>query len=259
MENIIVIKCGGSTLANLSVDFFEGIAAMKQKGKHPIIVHGGGPAINRMLEVEKVETEFVEGLRKTTPEVLQTAEKVLTGYVSESIVSSLQQAGVQAIGLSGVERKLLEGVPLDIEKLGLVGDIEQVNIEVLKDEMDAGNIPVIAPIAFNETYGKLNVNADTAASAVAKALQAEELIFVTDVDGILCGGKLEDTLTVSAVEMFIENGTIYGGMIPKVNAAKSSLIGNIEKVTIANGNGKNKKNDGTLKGTSIVKDKVSNT
>ncbi|RSL31016.1 acetylglutamate kinase [Salibacterium salarium] len=257
MENVVVIKCGGSTLASLSSDFFEGIAAMKQKGKHPIIVHGGGPAINQMLDEEKVETEFVDGLRKTTPEVLKAAEKVLTGHVSDGLVSCLQQAGVKAIGLSGVDEHLLEAVSVDIEKLGLVGDIEQVNTKILKRYIEADFIPVIAPIAVNQTYGKLNVNADSAASAVAKAMKAAELMFVTDVDGILCEGQLEENITVTTIESFIENGVIYGGMIPKVNAAKNSLTGQIEKVTIANGNGKNKNKDGTLKGTSIVKDTAS--
>ncbi|WP_026699936.1 acetylglutamate kinase [Salibacterium aidingense] len=257
MEHVVVIKCGGSTLTKLTSEFFEGIAAMKKKGRHPIIVHGGGPAINRALEEGEVETEFVDGLRKTTAEVLHAVETVLTGEVNSTLVTSLNKVGAPASGFSGAKHHLLKASPIDIEKLGLVGEVDKVNTEFLEEQLQQGIIPVIAPIAENDEHGRLNVNADTAASAVAQAAEAEELVFVTDVDGILKDGRLEEKLTSSVINQYMGSGVIYGGMIPKVKAALNSLTGNIQKVTIANGNGKNKKTDGTLKGTSIIKEKAS--
>ncbi|MGY4689510.1 acetylglutamate kinase [Salibacterium sp. K-3] len=253
MEHVIVLKCGGAALGGLTEDFFEGIAAMQKQGWHPVIVHGGGPAINRRLEEENVQTEFVEGLRKTTPQVLEAAKKALTGEVREQLIQSLERAGAGAKGMTGSDNHLLHASPVDIDKLGLVGSIDDVQTKPLEELMKKGSIPVIAPIAASSLYGHLNVNADAAAAAVAGALKADELIFVTDVDGVLHNGNLEEKLTVPTIESYIDEGIIFGGMIPKVKAAADCLDHSIGKVTIANGNGKNKNADGTLKGTSILK------
>ncbi|SFP79049.1 acetylglutamate kinase [Salibacterium halotolerans] len=257
MDDVIVLKCGGSTLENLEADFFESIAAMQRQGMNPVIVHGGGPAINRRLEKDRVPTEFVDGLRRTTPQVLEAVEKALTGDVQRELVRALENSGACAKGVTGSENGLLQASPVDIEKLGLVGDVDTVHTEQLEELMHRGCIPVIAPIASSKNYGRLNVNADAAAAAAATALGAVELIFVTDVDGVLRGGKLEETLTESSVKTYMEEGIIYGGMIPKVKAAAACLEGSIQKVTIANGNGKNKNEDGTLKGTTVVKEHAS--
>ncbi|WP_240374834.1 acetylglutamate kinase [Bacillus piscicola] len=253
MENIVVIKCGGSTVDALPSAFFESIRAMKDNGKHPVIVHGGGPAINKMLKQLKIKTEFVNGLRKTTSDVLEAAEMVLSGKVNKDLVSAFQQAGAAAVGMSGVDGQLLKASPVDLETLGLVGKIDDVNEEIITFFLENGYIPVIAPIASANAGEKLNVNADDAAAAVAQALHAEELVFVTDVDGVIINGKLREKLDMTDIDSLIENNTIYGGMIPKVKAAAASLTGKIEKVTIANGNGENTYEDGTLKGTAIMK------
>ncbi|MFB4162776.1 acetylglutamate kinase [Alteribacillus sp. JSM 102045] len=253
MEDLVVIKCGGSTVDELSLDFYHSIAAMKKMGKHPIVVHGGGPAINNMLIQMQIKPEFVDGLRKTTSEVLEAAELVLSGKVNKNIVSAFQQTDATAVGLSGIDGDLIQAAPINLETLGYVGKVEEVNHVFLQQLIQTGYIPVIAPIAVNKNGGKLNVNADVAAAAVARAVNAEELIFVTDVDGVLVDGKLVETLSVAEMNQLVEEGTIYGGMIPKVRAAADSLAGTLEKVTIANGNGKNKHEDGTLKGTAIIK------
>ncbi|SFL53691.1 acetylglutamate kinase [Salibacterium qingdaonense] len=257
MKHVIVLKCGGSTLENLKADFFESIAAMQKKGLHPVIVHGGGPAINRRLEKDHVPTEFVEGLRKTTPQVLEAVEKALTGEVRRKLVQALEESGAPAHGVTGSENDLLQASPVDVETLGLVGAVDTVHTKRLEELIESGCIPVIAPIASSESHGRLNVNADAAAAAVATALGAGELVFVTDVDGVLRDGRLEETLTESSVTKYIDQGIIYGGMIPKVKAAAACLKGSINKVTIANGNGKNKNEDGTLKGTTVVKEPTS--
>lgn len=254
MEHIVVVKCGGSTVDELSPSFFESICKMKENGKHPVIVHGGGPAINGMLQALQIETEFVDGRRKTTPKVLETVEMVLSGKVNKQIVAQIQSVNEKAIGLSGVDAKLLTATAIERETLGLVGKIKAVNVSFLRELLEMGYIPVIAPIALDERGEKLNINADEAAGAIASALQAEELVFVTDVDGVLVDGQLQETLSVSEIDTYIEDGTIYGGMIPKVNAARESLTGDIKKVTIANGNGKNTDENGALIGTTIMKE-----
>lgn len=253
MEGIVVMKCGGSTVDELSPEFFHSIAAMKQMGKKPIIVHGGGPAINDMLVQRQIKPEFVDGLRKTTAEVLETAEMILSGKVNKHIVSSFQQTNATAFGLSGVDGGLIKASPINLDTLGYVGKVEEINAALLEQIIQNDFIPVIAPIAADIHGGKLNINADVAAAAVAQAMQAEELIFVTDVDGVLIEGRLAETLAVPEIDRLVQNGTIYGGMIPKVKAAADSLTGKLEKVTIANGSGKNKHKDGTLKGTTIMK------
>ncbi|SFE72936.1 acetylglutamate kinase [Alteribacillus iranensis] len=255
MDQIVVIKCGGSTVDALPSAFFESIAAMKECGKHPVVVHGGGPAINDMLKQLDIESEFVNGLRKTTDEVLEAAEMVLSGKVNKNLVAAFQKAGTQAVGMSGVDGELLKASPVDLETLGLVGKVEEVNETIIEFFIKNDVIPVIAPIASAGDGEKLNVNADEAAAAVARALEAEELVFVTDVDGVLINGKITEKLDVDEIDTLIKNKTIYGGMIPKVKAAAASLTGNIEKVTIANGNGKNTYANGSLKGTAIMKQK----
>ncbi|MFB5661376.1 acetylglutamate kinase [Alteribacillus sp. HJP-4] len=256
MKDIVVIKCGGSTVNALTEAFFDSIAAMKATGKHPIIVHGGGPAINEMLEAQNIKCEFVDGLRKTTAEVLNTAEMVLAGKVNKQIVSSLEASGGAAIGLSGVDAGIIQAEAIDFEKLGFVGAVDSVNEAFLESLLLGGFIPVIAPIATDGRGGRLNINADTAASAIARALHADELLFVTDVEGVLIGGSLQEQVFVSDIDSWISEGSIYGGMIPKVKAAAECLDGNIEKITIASGYATLRHKDGTLKGTTITKEKT---
>ena len=256
MNNIIVVKCGGSTIAELSDDFFFSIKALKDAGNLPIIVHGGGPEINKMLQVLKIESEFINGLRKTTKEVLDTAEMVLCGKVNKRLVMKLQNAGLNSIGLSGCDAKLIEAVAIDKQTLGFVGDVTNVNAIFLKDILEQGMIPVIAPIGIGEDGESYNINADSAAGAIADSLGANQLLFVTDVPGVLKEGVLLEQVTITDIVNLIEEGTIYGGMIPKVKAAIKSLQGNIESVMIVNGKGTSLTKDGNIVGTKVLKQHV---
>lgn len=253
MKNISVIKCGGSTISELSEAFFKSVLLMQQEGKHPIIVHGGGPDINQWLMKLKVESEFVDGLRKTTAEVLETVEMVLCGKVNKQVVTQLQQAGGKVVGLSGCDGRLLQVEAVNQAKLGYVGEVQAVNGELLVALMEMGIIPVIAPIGINDAGDHYNVNADSAAAAVARELGAEQLVFVTDVDGILKDGECLEQVTAEEIETYIADGTIYGGMLPKVRAALSTLTDTLQTVMIMNGKATTIAENGTVKGTTIVK------
>ncbi|WP_425320080.1 acetylglutamate kinase [Marinococcus halophilus] len=256
VENITVVKCGGSTVNKLTAEFFKSIAAMRETGMNPILVHGGGPEINRMLEQMQIECEFVNGLRKTTPEVLEVAEMILSGKVNKALVSSLQTTGTRAFGMSGVDGGLIEAEQVADQDLGLVGEVVNVNTACIKSMIENGFVPVIAPIAADKNGKKLNVNADAAASAVAQAIGAKELLFITDVEGVLIDGSKADYIQVEKLEQLIYDGEIYGGMIPKVQAAAASLTGDLEKVVIAGADGHTDQANGKLKGTAIIREQV---
>lgn len=254
MSEIVVVKCGGSTIAELSDEFFLSIKALKEAGKLPVIVHGGGPEINKMLTILKIESVFINGLRKTTKEVLETVEMVLCGKVNKRLVNSLHKAGLNCIGLSGCDGKLIKAKAIDKKTLGYVGEPVSVNGDLLKMLMDNDLVPIIAPIGISDDGERFNINADTAAAAVAEALQATQLLFVTDVPGILQNGHLIEQITIEEVEQLIADGTIYGGMIPKVKAAIKSLQGQIESVMIINGKGTTLTKNGSIVGTKIMKE-----
>ncbi|MFT4412526.1 acetylglutamate kinase [Fredinandcohnia humi] len=253
--NTIVIKCGGSILAELSDSFFHSIRELKQNGYKIVIVHGGGPEIGQMLATLDIRSEFVNGLRKTTPEVLEVAEMVLSGTVNKKLVSLLQKAGIQAVGLSGSDALLLQATPIDLESLGYVGEVKNVNISFLTQLLALDYVPVLSPIGIDEELTKYNINADIAAASVAVALHANHLLFVTDVPGILKNGELLPELSTNTVVDLIGEGTIYGGMIPKVNAALSALeFGSLQEITIISGKDSLVALDGSIKGTKIVKE-----
>ncbi|MCC3355589.1 acetylglutamate kinase [Bacillus sp. REN16] len=251
----IVIKCGGSILAELSDSFFNSIKELKNSGYNVVVVHGGGPKIGQTLASLNIESEFVNGLRKTTKEVLDVAEMVLSGMVNKKVVIELEKSGIPSIGLSGCDAKLMKAKPINLEQLGYVGEIEQVNVSFLEFLLSQNYVPVISPIGFDVDFTKYNINADSAAASVAIALKAEHLLFVTDVDGIIKDGEVQPSLSTESVLTLIEEGTIYGGMIPKVNAALSALRdGGLNEITIINGKDSLLSMDGTLKGTKIVKE-----
>lgn len=235
----LVIKCGGSTLAQLPDSFFRDMNRLRENGHAPVIVHGGGPAINGMLEKLGIESHFVNGLRVTTPEVLNVVEMVLGGSINKEIVRRIEQSGGKAAGFSGVDGRTIEARPAEGGKLGLVGEITGVDPRLIRAVADAGYIPVIAPLGFGRDGQAYNINADTAAGAVASALGAAQLIVVTDVPGILRNEngekKLMPRASVGEIEAMIESGEIYGGMIPKVRAAIACLAGGVPQVVIADG------------------------
>jgi acetylglutamate kinase len=237
-KNCFVIKCGGSTLAALPDAFFLDMFNLQQAGSIPVIVHGGGPAISDTLGKLGIETEFVQGLRKTNEAVLDVVEMVLAGQINKGIVRRIQRSGAKALGLSGVDGHLIHAQPVaNAEEVGLVGEVISVNASLIEGIMEMGYIPVIAPIGLGEDGGqRYNINADTAAGAVASFLGVERMIVVTDVPGIMNVDKVVlPTVTVQQIEAMITSGEIYGGMIPKVRAAIQCIQGRVQEVVIVNG------------------------
>lgn len=231
----ILIKCGGSTLDELTDEFFLSLLNLKRNGYGIVIVHGGGPDINKMLKALNIVPEYVNGLRKTNKETLKVVEMVLAGQTNRKLVEKLSKYGLSALGLNGSDSGLLTGDYVDKNRLGYVGSITKVNSKLIETVLESGFIPVITPIASTENGEKLNVNADYAAAAVGNALNAEHCIFVTDVDGIMIDGKVKRTLSLNEIEQFIHKGDIYGGMIPKVQSAISAIEKGIQSVRIVSG------------------------
>lgn len=247
----IVIKCGGSVLDELTPEFFKSLKALQANEYQLIFVHGGGPDINKMLSMYQVQPEFHNGLRKTTKETLEIVELVLSGQTNRKLVEKLTENGLQAIGLNGSDGGCLKGQLIDEASLGYVGEITSVNDRLITILMEEGFIPVVTPIAVNEEGQKLNINADYAAAAVAGAVGAETCIFVTDVPGIMVNDEVVPQMAKAEVEAYIEDGTIYGGMIPKVTSAISALDKGLESVMIVSG--KTSFFNGTeWKGTNII-------
>jgi acetylglutamate kinase len=258
--NFLVIKCGGSVLDNLPRSFYEDIIKLQESGKWiPVIVHGGGPLITSLLKNLNIETKFVNGLRVTDQNVLDVVEMVLSGSVNKQVVRNIIEAGGNAYGISGVDASLLKARPTDAsDVLGFVGEVVSVNRQVIEGIVHQGFIPVISPVGIDEYGQRYNINGDIAASAIAKALEAN-LCFISDIPGIMIeknGAKHKlDKVSKEAVEKLIDNKTIYGGMIPKVNAAIDGLVHNIPEVGIINGFDKNSLLDyagGKKVGTKIV-------
>ena len=216
-ENIIVVKIGGSTLGNEDTSL-EDIAELAHRGFKVVVVHGGGASISEWLGRIGLPARFSRGLRVTDRQTMEVVTMVLAGKVNKELVARLSTLGVRAVGLSGADAAILKGHPLDPE-LGLVGEVTQVDPEVLRILVSSGYVPVVAPIAVSEDGDLLNVNADTAAAELAVALKAHKAVFLTDVAGVKgADGTLLPLLTPEEVKVLIDNGVITGGMIPKVEA-----------------------------------------
>jgi acetylglutamate kinase len=249
---IMVIKLGGSILYQLSATFFTSLKEI-QKDYNCVIVHGGGPEISKLLNGLGIASTFVDGQRKTTDDVLSVVEMVLGGKVNVHLTSQLRFFGISSIGLTGYDVGLLTASPINKANLGLVGEITNVNVELIQQLLSFGYLPVIAPLAISEEGEKLNVNADLGASAIASALKAEKLLFVTDVPGILKENTLLSKVTKQEINELIEKGVIYGGMIPKVKAAISSLSSLLKEVVIVSGE-KPIYQNGNINGTVITEE-----
>jgi acetylglutamate kinase len=240
MKHAFVMKCGGSTLAALPEAFFQDLMQLQQEGRMPVIVHGGGPAISETLAKLGIETEFVNGLRKTSEEVLDVVEMVLAGRINKEIVRRIQQSGGMAVGIAGTDGMLIEAEPVaNADEIGFVGEVTTVNARLIDGLAEMGYMPVIAPIGIDRQGQRYNINADTAAGAVATHLGVEQLIVVTDVPGIMktVDGEKQvlPVVTVQDIEDMIATGEIYGGMIPKVRAALQCIQGAVQEVVIVNG------------------------
>lgn len=246
---IIVIKYGGAAMAaaNLQEAVMQDIALMKFCGMYPIVVHGGGPEINSLCEKMGITPKFIDGLRVTDAATMELVQMTLVGKTNRNIVTRLNQHGVRAIGLSGQDGQLLHaskrlhqrigsGETVD---LGFVGDVDQVNITVLETLLHGNFVPVIAPIGVDTNGQSYNINADTAAGAIAAALRAEKLVFLTDVEGIRADkndpNSLVSHITVDQAKDWILNGKLEGGMIPKLNACFAALQAGTQRVHIIDG------------------------
>lgn len=240
IEKLFVMKCGGSTLAALPDSFFEDLRELQGSGVQPVIVHGGGPAISGNLAKLGIESSFVNGLRVTTEEVLDVVEMTLAGSINKAIVRRIQGSGGQALGLSGVDGNLITARPVaNSDEVGQVGEVTEVKAEIIKGILALGYIPVIAPIGVDAGGQRYNINADTAAGAVASFVESPSMIVVTDVPGIMRtidGQKVVlPSVTVAQIEEMIASGEIYGGMIPKVRAAMDCIQGSVSAVVIVDG------------------------
>lgn len=223
-----VVKFGGSSLSDV-----DALAGFLQGSERTVVVHGGGPEIQKQLDRAGLVSEFREGLRVTSADSMEVVEMVLAGRVNKRIVSSLQKAGLPAAGLSGVDGATLKGSLYRQGAWGQVGEIAEVRTGLLEALLSAGFLPVLSPIAFGPDYGPLNVNADTSAAAVAGALKADTFVFFTDVPGLRdAAGETVKEVTSAGVERLIAEGAITGGMIPKMEAALSALRCGVGRVVI---------------------------
>jgi acetylglutamate kinase len=239
-DKTIVIKYGGHAMTErvLRASFAVDVVLLKYIGVRPVIVHGGGPQIAAILERMGKKSEFVDGLRITDDETMEVVEMVLGGTINQEIVGLVQQGGGKGIGLTGrdggmlhVRRKVAGG-----RDLGRVGEVTAVDASVVNAVTDAGFVPVIAPIGVDPDGITCNVNADEAAGAVAAALRAEKLVLLTDVEGVKgADGTLIRQLSVADVEKFVGDGTIRGGMIPKVGCCVEALRGGVLRTHIVDG------------------------
>ena len=245
-----VIKYGGHAMGDeeLASIFASDIVLLKQVGIHPIVVHGGGPQIGKMLERLKIQSEFVEGLRVTDASTVEIVEMVLSGNINKQIVQAINAAGGSAIGLSGKDGNLIQATKLrrtvrdensNIEKildLGFVGEPEQINPRILTSLEQSGMIPVIAPIGVGPDGETYNINADTVAGAVAGAIGASRLLLLTDVTGVLDKqGEIIPELSIEQVRALREDGTITGGMIPKLETCTAAVENGVDAAVILDG------------------------
>lgn len=246
----IVIKYGGSINSKELDNFARDVVLMKFVGMNPVIVHGGGPQIGSYLDKLGLQSEFIAGLRATNAETMEVVQMVLVGKVNQDIITAINLLGGSAVGVSGKEGKLILAKKLNIMKyakdhdieippgsdIGLVGEVENINPQLINTLDNSGYIPVIAPIGFDNKGNSYNINADHVAGKVAGALNAEKLIILTNVTGILDKKKeLISTLHESAVKKLIHKNVISKGMIPKVICAINALNEGVRKVHIIDG------------------------
>lgn len=241
-RKIIVVKYGGSAMVDeeLKKRVIEDVTLLKLVGFKPIIVHGGGKEISSMVKRLGMEPKFINGLRVTDEETMDVAEMVL-GKVNKSLVQLVESLGVRAIGISGKDGGLLtvEKKYADGEDIGYVGEITEVNADILYDLLEKDFLPIICPIGLDKDYQTYNINADDAACAIARAMQAEKLAFLTDIEGVYKDPKDPSTLiselAVSEAEKLMEEGYIGGGMLPKLHNCIDAIENGVSRVHILDG------------------------
>lgn len=239
----VVVKYGGNALAGTSEHdalalFAEDIVLMHTVGIRPVVVHGGGPQINDMLSRLNIESKFVNGLRVTDEATMQVVQMVLNGSVNPQIVSAINVHGNVAVGLSGEDGRTLQVTARD-ESLGFVGDIEKVRTHVIEGLLADGLVPVLSTVGVDVNGQPYNINADTAAGAIAEALGAEKIVYLTDIAGlrkdIEDANSLIQRITVDELSDLIADGTISGGMIPKVESCMQAVRGGVKSAHILDG------------------------
>lgn len=246
----VVVKYGGHAMVDkqLKEDFARDITLMKFIGMNPVVVHGGGPQINLVLERMGMDSKFVRGMRLTDEPTMDVVEMVLGGKVNKRIVAQINRQGGKAVGLSGKDANLIRAKKLHIvhqnEKTktpeiidpGLVGQVTHIDPSIIHTLIQEDFIPIIAPIGVGESGDTYNINADLVAGSIATALSAGRLIFLTDVDGVLdASGKLISSISAENINQMVEEQTVSGGMIPKIECSLEALKNGVEKVHIING------------------------
>jgi acetylglutamate kinase len=232
-----VIKYGGAAMTDdrLKITFAQDVTILRKIGINIIIVHGGGKDITEMASALQIPTNFVDGQRYTDENMVDVVLMVLAGKLNKQVVNLINTTGGNAIGLCGVDNGLLKAIRNTKKDLGFVGEVNFVNTGFINLLLNNGMMPVIAPLAVGEDNKILNINADLAAGAIASALKAEKLVYLSDIEGVLDDKNLISTLTRSESESLIDRGAIHGGMIPKVRSAFSTLETGVNKVHIIDG------------------------
>ncbi|MDK2918871.1 MAG: acetylglutamate kinase [Candidatus Petromonas sp.] len=242
-----VIKYGGSIMKNEEAKkaFIEDIVLMKLVGIKIVIVHGGGPNISELLEKLNIETKFVSGLRVTDEQTMEVVEMVLSGKVNKNLTRELCSHGIKAMGISGIDGNLIEAKPKDMYKegikidLGCVGEVANVNTKLLIELLENEYLPVISPVGSDINGGVYNINADYVASAISSALEAEKLIFLTDIKGIYRDindpSSFVSKLSIKEAQKYIDEGIIQGGMIPKTECSIKAIQSGTKNVHLIDG------------------------
>ncbi|NLI81513.1 MAG: acetylglutamate kinase [Deltaproteobacteria bacterium] len=249
-QKTLVIKYGGHAMVaeDLKESFAQDVVLMKYIGINPVVVHGGGPQIGQMLDRIGKKSDFCAGMRITDADTMDVVEMVLAGKINKEIVSLINRHGGRAIGLSGKDGQLIQAKklhlfryqgddqPPEIIDIGLVGEVQRINVEILRSLERSNFIPVIAPVGVGENGESYNINADLVAGAIAGALQAKKLLLMTDVAGVLNkAGELISSMTFAEAAESIQDETLKGGMIPKVQCAMDAIQAGAEKVHIIDG------------------------
>ena len=240
-DKIVVVKYGGNAMVNevLIDNVINDVCLMNLVGIKVVLVHGGGPEISKALNKMHIESKFVNGLRYTDEETIDIVQQVLAGKVNKNLVKRIHTHGNKAVGLSGIDNMLLKAKKVESADLGYVGEVEEVHAEILNDVLDKGYIPVVASVGMDEEGHSYNINADTAAAAIASALGAENFVVVSDIPGLLRDKEDENSLissvTIDDVLNLTKQGIIAGGMIPKVKCITDALKKGVKKAVIIDG------------------------
>lgn len=240
-DKIVVVKYGGNAMVNevLIDNVINDVCLMNLVGIKVVLVHGGGPEISKALNKMHIESKFINGLRYTDEETIDIVQQVLAGKVNKNLVKRIHTHGNKAVGLSGIDNMLLKAKKVESADLGYVGEVEEVHAEILNDVLDKGYIPVVASVGMDEEGHSYNINADTAAAAIASALGAENFVVVSDIPGLLRDKEDENSLissvTIDDVLNLTKQGIIAGGMIPKVKCITDALKKGVKKAVIIDG------------------------